>query len=327
MSELKVRDLHVHFDTADGEVEAVAGLSFTVPAGGTVAIVGESGSGKSQTALAIMGLLASNGRASGHVEFEGQSLLELSPAAMNQVRGARIGMIFQDPMTCLNPHLTIGTQMAEVLEVHQGASRRDALAKASEMLDAVNLSAVKKRLVQYPHELSGGMRQRVMIAMALMCKPGLLIADEPTTALDVTVQAQILELLRGLQADLDLGILLITHDLGVVAELCEEAIVMYAGRKMEAGSTAELLRLPTHPYTRGLLASLPHLDTPVSQRLDPIPGQPPDLSTPITACAFAKRCPYAVEACTQKPPAMQRAANRWRACHRSVEEITEPTIA
>lgn len=327
MSELKVRDLRVEFDTADGSVEAVAGLSFTVPPASTVAIVGESGSGKSQTALAITGLLASNGRASGYVEFEGQSLLELSNRQLNRIRGARIGMIFQDPMTCLNPHLTIGQQMAEVLQVHQGASRGDALTSARQMLDAVNISAPRKRLVQYPHELSGGMRQRVMIAMALLCRPGLLIADEPTTALDVTVQAQILELLRSLQREFQLGILLITHDLGVVSALCEEALVMYAGRRMEAGATHDLLRMPTHPYTRGLLDSLPHLDTPVSQRLEPIPGQPPDLGRAPTGCVFANRCPFAVDACSRSEPSMQRAANRWRACHRSVQEITEATIA
>lgn len=327
MSELKVRDLRVTFETDGGPVEAVSGLSFTVPAASTLAIVGESGSGKSQTALAITGLLAGNGKASGYVEFEEQSLLELSNRQMNRIRGARIGMIFQDPMTCLNPHLTIGTQMAEVLQVHQGASRADALAAARQMLDAVNISAPRKRLVQYPHELSGGMRQRVMIAMALLCRPGLLIADEPTTALDVTVQAQILELLRSLQREFQLGILLITHDLGVVSALCEEALVMYAGRKMEAGATQDLLRLPTHPYTRGLMDSLPHLDTPVSQRLEPIPGQPPDLGRAPAGCVFANRCPFAVDACSRSEPAMQRAANRWRACHRSVQEITEATIA
>lgn len=327
MSLLKVTGLQVEFRTDDGLVPAVRGLDFELDAAASLGIVGESGSGKSQTALAIMGLLASNGRACGQVEFDGNPMLDMSQRDLNAIRGPQIGMIFQDPMTCLNPHLTVGLQMAEVLEVHRGASRREALQAARQMLDAVNISAPASRLQQYPHELSGGMRQRVMIAMALLCRPRLLIADEPTTALDVTVQAQILDLLAELRREFSLAILLITHDLGVVAELCDEVLVMYAGKAAEQGETRQLLAAPSHPYTRGLLGCRPSLDTPAEQRLAVIPGQPIDPANAGAGCAFAERCAFVEPLCREQQPGMQGAAKQRRACHRPAQEVINAPVA
>jgi oligopeptide transport system ATP-binding protein len=248
MALLEVDDLQVRFRTPEGYVRAVNRLSFALGAGEALGVVGESGSGKSQMALAIMGLLATNAEVEGKVRFEGQELLRLKPAQMNRIRGAQIGMVFQDPMTSLNPYLNIGTQMAEVLVQHRGMNTVAGLAESARMLEAVRVSDATRRLRQYPHELSGGMRQRVMIAMTLLCRPRLLIADEPTTALDVTVQAQILELLADLRREFGVAVLLITHDLGIVAELCERTLVMYAGQLMEYGPTARLLSQPGHPW-------------------------------------------------------------------------------
>ena len=294
---LQVRDLHIGFATEQGEARAVGGLSFELEAGQTLGIVGESGSGKSQTALALLGLQAPSARVGGSVRFEGRELLGLSERELNQVRGNRIGLVAQDPMTSLNPYLSIGAQMSEVLVQHRGLSHAAALADSARMLDAVRIADAAARLRQYPHEFSGGMRQRVLIASALLCRPALLVADEPTTALDVTVQAEILALLEQLQEDLGLALLLISHDLDVVAEVCQRVLVMYAGRAVESGSVARLLAAPRHPYTAGLLASRPRLDTPPGVPLRPIPGQPPDPARLPAGCAFRPRCAVAVAAC------------------------------
>ena len=315
--EVAIENLTIAFGGRDGVV-ATEGVSFVVKPGELVTIIGPSGCGKSTVLNAIASLVPkSQAEISGQIRIGGEPV---DPYSSGQTsRG--LGYVFQ--RDSLLPWRTVAENVAMGLEIRDigGSERRD---RVAELLDMVGLTGFED---YYPHQISGGMRQRVMIAMALLCRPGLLIADEPTTALDVTVQAQILELLRSLQREFQLGILLITHDLGVVSALCEEALVMYAGRRMEAGATHDLLRMPTHPYTRGLLDSLPHLDTPVSQRLEPIPGQPPDLGRAPTGCVFANRCPFAVDACSRSAPSMQRAANRWRACHRSVQEITEATIA
>jgi len=250
---LQVRDLAIAYETPEGWVDAVRSVSFDLAAGGALALVGESGSGKTQTALAIPGLLPRNARIGGSVRFAGQELLGQPPAALQRLRGAKIAMVFQDPLGALNPHLTIGTQMAEVLVRHAGVSRGEALREAARMLDAVRIADAGRRLFQYPHECSGGMRQRICIGMALLCRPQLLIADEPTTALDVTVQAQILRLLADLRRQLGLALLLVSHDLGVVAAVCEQMLVLQAGAAVEAGPTARLLARPAHPHLRGLL--------------------------------------------------------------------------
>ena len=315
MTLLDVRDLDVRFHTDDGVVSAVNGLSFRLGAGETLGIVGESGSGKSQTALAILGLLADNAEVRGQVLFDGEDLLRAPAAARRAVRGRRIGMVFQDPMTSLNPYLRIGLQMAEVLETHQGLGRSAALAEAARMLDAVQVPDSVRRLQAYPHELSGGQRQRVMMAMTLLPRPALLLADEPTTALDVTVQAGLLRLLGELQRDLGLAILFITHDMGVVAEVCTRTLVLYGGQCMEQGTTADLLAAPRHPYTAGLLAARPRLDGDRHQPLYTLPGQPPDLSRLPPGCPFAPRCPEVVDRCHIERPRLTDDA-RPVACHR-----------
>jgi oligopeptide transport system ATP-binding protein len=315
MTLLEVRDLRISFDTPNGEVQAVRGLDFALEAGQTLGIVGESGSGKSQTALALLGLQPRRARLQGGIRFEGQELLGAGEGALNRVRGRRIGLVFQDPMTSLNPYLSIGAQLAEVLVRHRGLSRQAALAECTRMLDAVRIAEPRVRLRQYPHELSGGMRQRVLIAGALLCRPALLIADEPTTALDVTVQAELLALLEELQAQLGMALLLISHDLDVVAEVCERLLVMYAGRVVESGPAAQLLAAPRHPYTRGLLACRPRLDTVPGTPLQPIAGQPPDPARLPGGCAFRPRCPNAVAACAAQVPELQ-GDDAWRlACH------------
>ncbi len=319
---LDVTGLRTHFFTQDGVTRAVDGLSFTVAPGETLGIVGESGCGKSVTALSIMRLLpAGLGRTvAGRVIFEGQNLLDLDEAAMRDIRGNRIAMVFQEPMTSLNPVLTVGEQIAEAVMIHQGKSRADAWARAAEMLTLVRIPDAARRVKDYPHQFSGGMRQRVMIAMALSCHPQLLIADEPTTALDVTIQAQILKLMLELKANIGAAILLITHDLGVVAETCQRVIVMYAGRKVEEADVLDLFDRPLHPYTRGLMASIPRHRRGVApaRRLQEIQGIVPNLRDPIAGCAFAPRCPLATERCAAEPPPERSAGGHSVSCWEAV---------
>jgi len=292
---LEVEGLKVEFRTDRGTVHAVNGISFDIAAGETLGIVGESGCGKSVSALALMGILPRAGHVTaGSARFGGQDLLQLKDRQMRKIRGREIGMIFQDPMTSLNPVLTIGRQIREALEAHFGMNRKQATARAAELLDQVGIPSPKVRLSDYPHQFSGGMRQRAMIAMALACEPKLLIADEPTTALDVTIQAQILDLLRSLVADRDTALVLITHDLGVVAGMCERVNVMYAGMLMETGTADQVFDTPRHPYTLGLLQSVPRLDVGRGQRLRPIGGAPRDMLNAPTACPFAPRCTYEI---------------------------------
>ncbi len=315
MALLEVRDLKTTFKTEDGVVAAVNGLSFAIDAGSTLGIVGESGSGKSVTSLSIMRLLAQNGRVErGEVLFKGEDLLKKSEAEMRKIRGRDIAMIFQDPMTSLNPVLTVGEQIAEATRLHLGLSKKDALDKAIEMLRLVRIPAAEKRVKDYPHQFSGGMRQRVMIAMALSCDPALLIADEPTTALDVTIQAQILELMREMQHRLGSAIILITHDLGVVAETCENVLVMYGGNMVEYGTAKEIFENPKMPYTMGLLESLPRLDQ-AGARLVPIDGQPPNLLRMPSGCAFAPRCRYRMEICDEPVPLYDFAGGHVARCY------------
>jgi oligopeptide transport system ATP-binding protein len=310
---LEVKDLDVGFDTPEGEVHAVNRLSFSIKAGDALAIVGESGSGKTQTVMAIMGLLAENGHAGGQALFKGDDLMQMNAVQLNQRRGREIAMIFQDPMTSLNPYLRIDRQMVEVLVHHQGMNKPEAQAQAVEMLRAVRIPDPERRIRQYPHEFSGGMRQRVMVAMGLLCEPDLLIADEPTTALDVTVQEQISHLMGALRNRSNTAIILITHDLGVVAGLCDRVLVMYAGEAVECGSVEQVYYDPKHPYTRGLLESVPRLDQPEDRGLVSIPGNPPNLLSLPEGCKFRDRCPQAFDACTSKPP-MQLSEDRhaWR---------------
>ncbi|HTU82956.1 MAG TPA: ABC transporter ATP-binding protein [Candidatus Acidoferrales bacterium] len=300
---LDVRNLRTTFRTEDGPVTAVNGLSFSLQAGETLGIVGESGSGKSVTALSIMRLLSRNATVtSDGVFFEGEDLQSKSEAQMRKIRGYKIAMIFQDPMTSLNPVLTIGEQIAEAVRLHLGLSRAESRAKAVEMLEKVRIPSAQARLNDYPHQFSGGMRQRVMIAMALSCNPQLLIADEPTTALDVTIQAQILELMNEMQQETGAAIIMITHDLGVVAEVCKNVLVMYGGNLVEYGTAAQIFSEPKMPYTQGLLASLPRVDESEHRRLQPIKGQPPNLLNLPTGCAFAPRCDARMPACANPVP-------------------------
>ncbi|WP_374402082.1 oligopeptide/dipeptide ABC transporter ATP-binding protein [Niveibacterium sp.] len=319
---LQVRNLNVRFATPEGEVAAVNDLSFDLAEGESLGIVGESGSGKSQTAFALMGLLAKNGRASGEVIYGGANLLALSEAELNRRRGSEIAMIYQDPMTALNPYLTVGDQLTEVLRFHKGMDRKAAAAESVRMLDAVKIAEAKKRLGMYPHEFSGGMRQRVVIAMALLCRPKLLIADEPTTALDVTVQAQILRLLQELRRDFGTAVIMITHDLGVVAGVCDQVLVMYAGRVMEQGPAETLFASPSHPYTMGLLHAVPRMDhTHGSDQLATIPGNPPNLLALPPGCPFAPRCIERDAACLAPAPLADFGDQRRRACHRPIEHL------
>ncbi|MDH3747380.1 MAG: ABC transporter ATP-binding protein [Gammaproteobacteria bacterium] len=321
---LSVDNLTVTFRTDHGVVPAVCEFSYALDAGETLAIVGESGSGKSVGALALMRLIHDPpGRISeGSIQFDGRSLLSLPEGEMQKIRGNEIAMIFQEPMTSLNPVLTIAEQIVEAVQLHQNLTKKSARARALEMLQLVQISEPEQRLDQYPHELSGGMCQRVMIAMAMACTPSILIADEPTTALDVTIQAQILDLMRDLKARLGTAILLITHDLGVVAEMADRVLVIYAGRKVEEAPVRELLRSPRHPYTLGLLGAMPRLgDTSTDKRLTEIPGSVPSLLEPITGCAFAPRCTMAVERCHVEAPPLERHgdAEHVAACWRSDE--------
>jgi oligopeptide transport system ATP-binding protein len=322
---MEVKQLGVQFQTPDGVVSAVNGISFSLDPGQTLGIVGESGSGKSQSVLAMMGLLASNGRATGQVLFQGQDLLSLPKQELNRIRGNRVAMIFQDPMTSLNPYLTIERQMTEVLEFHKGLSRKDARVRAVQALDAVKMPEAARRIGMYPHEFSGGMRQRVMIAMALLCEPAILIADEPTTALDVTVQAQIIILMRELQRDFGTAIVLITHDLGVVAGLCDEVMVLYGGQVMEQASADAIFYRPSHPYTAGLLAAVPRLEGPDTPMLA-IPGAPPNMAKLPAGCPFSERCVMALPQCATVRPAFAAAAHDpavLRACHLGLAEVEQ----
>jgi peptide/nickel transport system ATP-binding protein len=299
---LEVHDLHTHFDTLAGTVRSVDGVSLAVRAGQTLGVVGESGCGKSVTALSIMRLVPTPaGRLRGRVLFRGTDLLALSEPEMRRIRGNRISMIFQEPMTSLNPVMTVGRQIAETVKLHQKVGRAEALRRAVEMLRVVQIPEPERRVNEYPHQLSGGMRQRVMIALALACHPDVLIADEPTTALDVTIQAQILELVRRLQAELGMGVVMITHDLGVVAESCDRVIVMYAGRKVEEADVLDLFDHPLHPYTRALMASMPSMNS-KDTRLAEIPGMVPALHELGRGCAFAARCAHAEARCRAETP-------------------------
>ena len=320
MALLEIRDLNVRFETADGVVHAVNGVSLDVKSGDALAIVGESGSGKSQTAFAVLGLLARNGKASGSVKFDGREILNLPDSELNDIRARQIAMIFQDPMTSLNPYLRVSDQMSEVLMLHRGMSKSDSVNEAVRLLDAVHIPDAKARVRMYPHEFSGGMRQRIMIAMALLCQPRLLIADEPTTALDVTVQAQIMELLSDIRRDFGTALILITHDLGIVAGSCEETLVLYGGQIMESGPTEAVFAAPSHPYTTGLLQAVPRLDR-ADELLRTIPGDPPDMTGGIAGCPFAPRCELAEDRCVSlAPDLVDWQPSRRRACHRAKQE-------
>ncbi|MER6684838.1 ABC transporter ATP-binding protein [Streptomyces olivaceoviridis] len=314
---LEVRDLHVEFRTRDGVAKAVNGVSYGVDAGETLAVLGESGSGKSVTAQAVMGILDTPpGRITGgQILFQGKDLLKLKESERRRVRGARLAMIFQDALSSLNPVLTVGDQLGEMFVVHRGMSKKDARAKAVELMDRVRIPAARERVGQYPHQFSGGMRQRIMIAMALALEPALIIADEPTTALDVTVQAQVMDLLAELQREYRMGLILITHDLGVVADVADRIAVMYAGRIVEQAPVRDIYKTPAHPYTRGLLESIPRLDA-KGRELYAIKGLPPNLMDIPPGCAFHPRCPMARDVCrTDEPPLYEVSEERGSACH------------
>ena len=316
MPVLEVRNLSVRFATVSGgTVRAVNDISLEVERGEVLGIVGESGSGKSQTWLSVMGLLARNGRTEGSARFDGQELIGMPIAKLNRVRGSRLGMIFQDPMTALNPFLSIGRQMTEVLQLHRGIARKEAEREAVAALEMVHITDAPRRLAMYPHEFSGGMRQRVMIAMTMLTRPDVLICDEPTTFLDVTVQRQILALLNELRERFKTAIVFITHDLGVIAEIADRVIVMYGGRVMEQADVHTIFRDYRHPYTEGLLRSVPRPDVTGSGRLATIPGNPPDLAHAPAGCPFAPSCGYREARCdTQMPDLLDVAPTHWRAC-------------
>jgi oligopeptide transport system ATP-binding protein len=313
---LSIEDLSVSFTQRNANICAVRQVSLTVAPGECVGVVGESGSGKTQVFMAAMGLLAGNAAAAGRVRFEGEDILGLPRARLNRIRGSKLTMIFQDPMTSLAPHLRIGTQLAEVLVCHAGQSWSAARTAARRMLERVRVPEPARRLDQYPHELSGGLRQRVMIGMSLLCEPTLVIADEPTTALDVTVQAQIIDLLRAMREEVGMALALISHDLGVVVGLADRILVMYAGRIVESAATAELFRHALHPYTAELLKCIPSVSGPRLERLPTLPGQPPQAGESFEGCAFAPRCPRAAERCRVERPALNESSGGSHvACH------------
>ena len=320
---LEVKDLHVSFFTPAGEVKAVGGITYSLNYGEVMGIVGESGSGKSVEAYSIMGLLQSPGKViGGSITFEGEDVLAYTKEQMTAFRGSKVSMIFQNPMTCLNPVYTVGNQLIEALRAHdKSISKETAAKRAMDMLELVGINNVAKRMKQYPHEFSGGMRQRVMIAMGLICHPKLLIADEPTTALDVTIQAQILELMKELQKKTHMGIVFITHNLGVVAEICDKVSVMYAGKIVEQGPVNDIFYTPGHPYTVGLLCSMPRVDADSYERLIPIEGTPVDMLNPPEGCPFAPRCEHAMKVCLQKmPPYVELGDGHRSACWLRVQE-------
>ncbi len=321
---LEVQQLSVEFRTDYGTVNAVNDLSYSLDAGETLAILGESGSGKSVSAQAIMGIIDTPPGyiTSGEIRYQGRDLLTLTPAEQRALRGAEIAIVFQDALSALNPVFTVGAQIAEMFQVHRGASKKQALASAAELMDRVRIPSARSRLKDYPHQFSGGMRQRVMMAMALALSPKVLIADEPTTALDVTVQAQIMDLLQELQADNDMGVILITHDLGVVGEIADRVAVMYAGRIVETGGIAEVFGDPAHPYTVGLMNSIPRVDQ-RGQRLSPILGSPPNLAAIPAGCPFHPRCPRAEHRCgVERPPLREVMVGRRSACHFAEEVLS-----
>ena len=320
MAMLEVRDLRTSVFTPSGEVKAVNGISFNLESGKVLGIVGESGSGKSVTAYSILQILTHPGRiVGGSIKFKGEELVGCAPETIRKIRGNKISIIFQDPMTSLNPVYTIGNQLMEAIILHTGRNKEEAKARAAEMLTLVGINEPEKRLTQYPYELSGGMRQRVMIAMALACEPDILIADEPTTALDVTIQAQILELMQDLQKKLGMAIIMITHDLGVIASLCDEVIVMYAGSVCERGTADAIFYRPKHEYTKGLLRSIPNIDNDEHERLIPISGTPIDLLNMPKGCAFAPRCENAMKVCLcQKPQEVRVGCDHLSACWMNV---------
>ena len=328
---LEVANLRTHFFTYAGTVKAVDGISFDVEEGETVAIVGESGCGKSMTALSVLRLVPDPpGRiVEGSIRFRGRELLDLDEDAMRNVRGGELAMVFQEPMTSLNPVLSIGTQLTECLRAHLRVGAADARARAVELLTLVGITDPERRLAQFPHHFSGGMRQRVMIAMALSCGPKLIIADEPTTALDVTIQAQILELMRNLTKQLGVALVIITHNLGVVARYADRVNVMYAGKIVERGRARQVYHQPAHPYTLALLKSMPRLDRPRQERLEPIEGQPPDLALLDDGCAFRPRCRFAIGRCAREIPALApaAAADHLAACWREREALVEEAAA
>ena len=321
---LQVKNLHTSFFTDAGEVKAVNGISYNLDAGKVLGIVGESGSGKSVSAYSVLRILTDTGRVTeGEVLFKGENILKYSEPQMQKFRGSRISIIFQDPMTCLNPTFSIGSQLREAIRIHTDRNKEQIQARALEMLQLVGVNEPEKRLKQYPHELSGGMRQRVMIAMALACEPDILIADEPTTALDVTIQAQILELMQDLQKKMGMAIIMITHDLGVIADMCDEIIVMYGGKVCERGTADEIFYNPRHEYTKGLIRSIPRI-TEKHEKLVPISGSPVDLLNLPKGCAFAARCDHAMKICLEQPPEEVRVNDfHIAACWNNVKQMME----
>ncbi len=325
---LEVKDLRVSFFTPVGEVKAVGGISYDLDYGEIMGIVGESGSGKSVEAYSIMGLLQSPGKiVGGSITFDGEDVLAKTPKEMQEFRGNSVSMIFQNPMTCLNPVYTIGNQLIEAVRCHKKVTKAEARARAIEMLELVGINNPKRRMNQYPHELSGGMRQRVMIAMGLICDPKMLIADEPTTALDVTIQAQIIELMKDIQQKTQMAIVFITHNLGVVAEVCDRVSVMYAGKIVEQGNVEDIFYRPQHPYTLGLLRSMPRVDAEEYERLIPIEGTPVDMLNPPVGCPFGPRCEHCMKICLRvEPPSIKIAEGHTSACWLLVDQAKQKEV-